>query len=77
MHSEEIRDNLIHKARRYCSETGESFSSVGMAAIGDNRFLVRVAEGKGFNINTYQRILDWLDGRQAELDAQASIQAAE
>lgn len=74
MHSEEIRDNLIHKARRYCSETGESFSSIGLAAINDNRFLVRVAEGKGFNISTYQRMMDWIDEKQAALDAGEKIQ---
>ncbi len=65
MTSEDIRNNLLTRARAYAERASVSFSAISLAAVNDDKFLRRVEKGSGFNINTYQRVLDWLDAAEA------------
>lgn len=65
--SEEIRKTLIDRANAYVRASKSSFSAIGLAAVGDSKFLSRVENGLGFNINTYQRVIDWLETAEREL----------
>lgn len=69
--ADDIRNALLERARRYCSDHDTSLSAIGLAAVNDSKFLTRVEKGFGFNIVTYQRVMDWLDGQS---DASAPTQ---
>lgn len=58
--SEEIRAALIQRAEAFGDKNGMSLSSIGLAAVKDAKFLHRVKGGKNFNIDTYQRVVEWL-----------------
>lgn len=63
-----IRKALIARATAYCDKTGSSFSAIGIAAVGDSKFLSRVMNPEiGFNIKTYQRMVEWLDKAERKL----------
>lgn len=57
----DVRACLIERATAYSAEHGVSFSAIGVAAVGDSKFLARVRSGLGFNIKTYQRLIEWLE----------------
>lgn len=61
----DVRTCLLDRAAAFSSERGMSFSAIGIAAVGDSKFLSRVRSGLGFNIKTYQRLLDWLEANCA------------
>lgn len=67
MHSDIIRRSLVERAKRYAADAGSSLSAIGLASVNDSKFLHRVQSGDGFNINTYQRVMDWLDAAEASL----------
>ena len=60
-----VRQNLISRARAFCEARKTSFSAIGKAAISDDRFLARVDAGGNFTLDTYQRVIDWLDAAEA------------
>jgi hypothetical protein len=60
-----VRQNLISRARAFCQAKKTSFSAIGKAAISDDRFLARVDAGGNFTLDTYQRVIDWLDAAEA------------
>lgn len=60
-----IRDNLLKRATAFCKAHGYSFSRVGLEALGDDTFLLRVRNGGNFTLRTYQRVIDWLDAQEA------------
>lgn len=57
----DIRTCLIDRAEAHASATGMSLSAIGVASVGDSKFIARVKAGLGFNIKTYQRVMDWLN----------------
>lgn len=60
-----VRQNLIKRARAFCESRKTSFSAIGKAAISDDRFLARVDAGGNFTLDTYQRVIDWIDAAEA------------
>lgn len=60
-----IRQHLLNRARAYATANGTSFSAIGKEAISDDRFLARVERGDNFTLATYQRVIDWLDAKEA------------
>jgi len=60
-----IRSALLERARRHCRDHDTSLSAIGLAAVNDSKFLTRVERGFGFNIATYQKVMDWLDAHSA------------
>ncbi|QKV17832.1 hypothetical protein [Oricola thermophila] len=67
---DKIREALISRAEAFGAKRGMSLSSIGLASVRDSKFLHRVKNGENFNINTYQRVVDWLDA--AERDGRAA-----
>jgi hypothetical protein len=66
--AEDIRTSLITRARRYRDSAKTSFSAMGIAAVGDSKFLSRVENPEiGFNIKTYQKMVEWLDDAERKL----------
>ena len=64
---QDIRQSLIKRATAYASAAGTSFSAIGIAAVGDSKFLKRVENPNiGFNIKTYQKMVEWLDAAERE-----------
>jgi len=61
----DIRACLIERATEYAAKHGISLSAIGVAAVGDSKFIARVRDGLGFNIKTYQRVIDWMALDQA------------
>jgi hypothetical protein len=62
----DIRSTLIKRAEAYAARAHTSFSAIGLAAVNDSKFLGRVQNGLGFNIKTYQKVMDWLDAAERE-----------
>jgi hypothetical protein len=63
----DIRKSLIARAKAFKEVTGMSFSAMGIAAVGDSKFLSRVDNPDiGFNIKTYQKMVEWLDNAERE-----------
>ena len=69
----DIRKSVLDRAQAYSASTKTSFSAIGLAAVNDSKFLSRVQAGLGFNIKTYQRMMDWLD----KAEGQPAVEAAE
>lgn len=58
----EIRTSLIARAEAFRKATKTSFSAMSIAAVNDSKFLSRVENPElGFNIKTYQRMVEWLN----------------
>ncbi|MEV4609748.1 hypothetical protein MRBLMR1_004847 [Neorhizobium sp. LMR1-1-1.1] len=62
----DVRTSLIRVAEDFSSATGMSLSAIGIASVGDSKFLARVRNGSGFNIKTYQRVMDWIEAEQSK-----------
>lgn len=71
--ADDIRNALLERARRYCADHDTSLSAIGLAAVNDSKFLTRVERGFGFNIATYQRVMDWLDSRSSSPSKQEEV----
>ena len=62
---EEIKTALIARAEAFASTQRISLSTIGLRAVNDGKFFAQVKSGRGFNINTYQRVIDWLEQAEA------------
>jgi hypothetical protein len=56
-----LRDSLIERVERFIALAGGSRTSVGRDAVGDGHFVHDVANGDGFTITRYSRLMTWLD----------------
>lgn len=61
-----VREHLLTRARAFREAHKTSFSAIGDAAIKDSKFLANVEKGANFTLNTYQRVIDWLDAAERE-----------
>jgi hypothetical protein len=67
-----IREALVTRAEAYARAAKTSFSAMSIAAVNDSKFLSRVANPDlGFNIKTYQKMVEWLDEAEKALQNQA------
>lgn len=63
-----IREALVKRAEAYSRAAKTSFSAMSIAAVNDSKFLSRVANPSlGFNIKTYQKMVEWLDDAEKAL----------
>lgn len=62
-----IRDHLLARAKAFSEATGKSLSFISGEAVSDSKFLPEVASGKkeNFTLNTYQRVIDWIDAQES------------
>lgn len=61
------RQKLLEQADRWCAATGLSRATLGTKAAGGGRFFERIEAGKGCTVDTYQRVLDWIEADLARL----------
>ena len=57
---ETLRHHLFECAALFERATGISPATVGKRALNDNTFFARMAEGQGFTVRTYDKVMDWL-----------------
>lgn len=57
----DIRQALVSRADQFCEITGRTRSEIGKSAINDGAFISRAADGRNFTMDTYRRVMDWLD----------------
>lgn len=73
----DIRQALIARAKAYRDAADTSFSAMSIAAVNDSKFLSRVEnENLGFNVKTYQRMVEWLDEAERKLKEKSREVAA-
>lgn len=60
---EAIRQYLLDRATAHSDRIKRKLSFISKEAVNDSKFLDRVASGKGFNMKTYRRVIDWLDAQ--------------
>jgi len=71
----EIRRSLIDRAEAYRKAAKTSFSAMSIAAVNDSKFLSRVEnQDVGFNIKTFQRMVEWLDKAEAGMAVTKSME---
>ncbi len=61
---ETIRANLLARAKAYAESQRRALSSIGADAVNDSKFFARIEEGGNFTVETYQRVLDWIDQQE-------------
>lgn len=62
---QEFRQSLIDRAERYAEMNKTSLSAMSKEAVNDSKFMWRVKNfDLGFNVKTYERMSEWLDGRE-------------
>lgn len=59
--AEAVRQTLLTRIDAFIALTGKSESFVGKEAVKDDRFVSRIRRGGNFTVETYQRVIDWLD----------------
>lgn len=70
---QDIRESLIARATSYAAKAKTSFSAMGISAVGDSKFLSRVQNSEiGFNIKTYQKMVEWLDEAERRLQQETA-----
>jgi hypothetical protein len=55
-----LRANLATLTALFSKHAGASAAKIGQSALNDNTFLPRVANGAGFSVRTYDRVVEWL-----------------
>lgn len=69
----DIRNSLIKRAEAYAEQAKTSLSAISADAVNDSKFLKRVSTPTiGFNIKTYQKMVDWLDDAERRLAKRAA-----
>ena len=66
--AETVRSALLARIDAYKLASGKSDSAIGKEALNDDKFVKRIREGSGFNVNTIQRVIDWIDAQDASSD---------
>ncbi len=67
-----VRGTLLTRAKAFCDKHNYSFSRFGDEALKDSKFLARVQAGDNFTIKTYQRVIDWIDAKEAAGESEAA-----
>jgi hypothetical protein len=62
----QVRAALLARIDGYLATTGMSASALGKAAAADDRFVKRIRDGGNFTVETYQKVIDWLDAQERE-----------
>ncbi len=57
----QVRAALLQRIDGFLIKTGMSASTLGKSAVADDRFVKRIRDGGNFTVETYQKVMDWLD----------------
>lgn len=58
---ETLRHNLLALMGAYERATGTKPATSCRLALNDNKFLSRLGDGAGFNVRTFDRLVEWFD----------------
>lgn len=64
--SDLIRQKLIERAEAHAKRHGLSFSFMSKEAVNDSKFLSDVRNGRNFRIQSFQRVMDWIEADDAK-----------
>lgn len=64
-----IRQTLVDRAQAYADRHKVTLSYISKEAVKDNKFLADVKKGRNFTLESYQRVMDWLDNADRETAA--------
>ena len=62
--AEQVRAALIQRIDAFLKLSGMSASALGKEAVKDDRFVKRIRDGGNFTVDTYQKVMDWLDAQE-------------
>lgn len=62
--AEQVRSHLISRIDAYQGKVPTTDAKLGTNAVGDHKVIARIRSGENFTLNTYQRLIDWLDQQQ-------------
>lgn len=72
--SDDIKSALMGRAQAFAASRKMALSTIALKAVNDSKFFSQVQEGRGFNIVTYQRVMDWLDAAEREIPERGAAQ---
>lgn len=57
-----LREALLRRVEIFVSRTGKSKKHIGIEAVGNSNAVYAIIDkGKNFEINTYSRLMEWLE----------------
>jgi len=62
--AEDIRQTLLQRAEAFAKKRKVSLSRIGLEAIKDSKFLAEVKTGRNFTIDSYQRVINWIEAEE-------------
>ena len=54
-----LRNQLLHLAELYGEASGLPFTRIGSRMMRDSSFLIRIRDGDGFNVKTFDKAVAW------------------
>lgn len=66
---EDIRAALVERVARFVTLTGRSRTEIGLKAVNDSAIIGRIQGGRNFTVETYGRLMAWLDANWPEREA--------
>lgn len=61
-----VRQHLLERANVYIKREKSSLSFISQQAVNDSKCLSRIRDGGNFTVETYQRVIDWLDAAERQ-----------
>lgn len=62
--ADQVRSALLQRIDAFLVKTKMSASAFGKEAVKDDRFVSRIRNGGNFTVDTYQKVIDWLDAQE-------------
>ena len=59
--SMKLKEQLLNAAQKYCDRSGMSKARLATIVVNDGKFFVRLEGGGGCTIETYERVIAYLD----------------
>ena len=69
--ADDIRQTLIARAEAFAMKHKVSLSRIGLDAVRDSKFLAECKGGRNFTIDSYQKVMDWMDAAEANSERAA------
>lgn len=66
---DDIRAGLVERVGQFVILTGRSRTEIGRKAVNDSAVIHRIATGGNFTLETYGRLMAWLDANWPECEA--------
>ena len=67
-----LKDHLLSAANKYCERSGMSKARLATRVANDGKFFVRLESGGGCTLETYERVIAYLDEHMPPEPSQAA-----